>query len=428
MEGSREAIRAADAAGREAFNEARRNLGIELGLQPFEADFLLACSPIGAVADLRRAYSSAFRLLAEVGIIPKTFAASFPDGGNKTMDVDRLFADDGLAAPSAVGSGLPKRSHSRKKSRIPRPHRGIYHHLPTQRGPFNLNLRRFRTPRFREPGKPPADTQKLSGSRRPSRRSALGLAISGAARTWVPVLPLRAAADGLTPVLVTQPDRTEGNIVIPRRRPRPADPEWIEEQWGEFCAEPERGWRLKPYDGDRNGVRVLMGPERHARHLALRAAADQGLEALLDALAKGRLTPLPQKRPDPCRGSFIPDLDTEPTFRQSASAPSTGEHRCTSPSFRLPLVADLNACESASFQWLATHVLEAPQPHPNPHPGRLRPGQAPIPPRQQRLGLASPLWNRSRFPTGTENRRDAPLHAPTVQPDERKARSLPRRR
>lgn len=92
------------------------------------------------------------------------------------------------------------------------------------------------------------------------------------------------------------------------------------------------------------------------------------------------------------------------------------------PSFRtrLPLVADLNACESASFQWLATHVLEALG---NPTRIRILEDSDLARPLYRHVnnawGLASPLTEP--FPLSDGNGKPVAtlrFHAPTVQPDE----------
>jgi hypothetical protein len=285
IEASREAIRAAEAAGRKAFDEARKDLGIELGLQPFEADFLLACSPIGAVADLRRAYGAAFRLLAESGIIPKAFAASFPDGGNKTMDLDRLFTVDGLAAPTALGTGLAQEIAFAKEALASPNLTAGYTYLLRNGALFDLSPRRFE----------PLDFASRESLLRMLEAIGIAPAVE-AEHAWIGHLRrgesmerrfFRYAPrpDGLTPILVTQPDRMEGNVVILAETAKAADPEWIADTWGAWNPE-TLSLQVTAHAGDRNGVRALMGPERHARHLALRAAADQGFEALLDALAK----------------------------------------------------------------------------------------------------------------------------------------------
>lgn len=283
---SQEAIRTADAEARKAFDGARKELGTELGLKTFEADFLLDRGAITALIELRRAYGAAFRLLAEVGIIPKAFAASFPDGRNRTMDVDRLFTDDGLAAPTALGTGLGQEIAFAKEALASPNLTAGYTYLLRDGALFNLSPRRFE----------PLDFASRESLLRMLETIGIAPTVE-AEHAWIGHLRrgesmecrfFRYAPrpDGLTPILVTQPDRMEGNVVILAETAKAADPEWIEEQWGEFCTEPERGWQLKPYDGDPNGLYVLMGADRHARHLALRAAANEGFETFLDTLAE----------------------------------------------------------------------------------------------------------------------------------------------
>lgn len=281
-----EAERTAERAALSAFEERRSALLYELGATSFEHALLLRGSSNDGVAELRRAYGPALKALAEHKLVPQRVIAQFRDTAIN-LEVDRLFADgvaglEGVATPSLLRFGTMRGEMDRRSFPY-----GYTYLFPegdlfdlTQAGgdhaalPTTESFWRF----LEEVGIDPAAE---------AQEAWAGLVRQGTGDVISTFYRYAARPDGRVPILLVHPHLARGNKVALVEAANANDRAWIDKTWGEVDWDAEDPQpKVKPHEGDLNGVRVLMGAERHARYLALRAAATQGLEAFLDALAK----------------------------------------------------------------------------------------------------------------------------------------------